>query len=492
MSFEAQLAAYQVLRTLWRDDPERYAVERLGMQLTHQQSAVLQAIAPEGAHVSVRSGHGTGKSAATAAAVWWFLECRNYPKIPCTAPTSHQLRDVLWAELGKWLRKADDTSRKRGDHPRLWLSKLFRKTQDRAFDRSAPDEWYAVARSSSKDNPDALQGFHASDIDISADGRSIIEGGEGDGQILFIIDEASGVFEEVFQVAEGALSSHGARLLMLANPTKTSGYFAESHRSRRGEFTCLHFKSSDSPLVAKDYREGLVRKWGEGSNIVRVRADGEFPKQEADVLISLELTEAALGRGPGRSRAKGRLGVDVARYGDDRSTFVNRVGNHVTYIETTAKQSTMATAGKAVALRRKLGSADICVDEIGIGAGVVDRLQELGEPVIGVNVAKSAPKRSRHKDDAQAGLLRDYLWLEMQSWMEDDEPTFAGADKDLAENLAGELASVKYSLDSSGRVTIESKKQMKARLGHSPDLADALGVTFAPERRTVHTLQVDL
>ena len=83
---------------------------------------------------------------------------------------------------------------------------------------------------------------------------------------------------------------------MLGNPTRNSGTFAASHTHHRGAYTCLHFRSDQSPLVDPTYRQTLVRKWGDSSNVVRVRADGDFPKQEADTLISLELTEACLHR----------------------------------------------------------------------------------------------------------------------------------------------------------------------------------------------------
>jgi hypothetical protein len=177
-----------------------------------------------------------------------------------------------------------------------------------------------------------LQGFHASDIRISDDGLSIVENHNSArrGEIMFVVDEGAGVADIVYEVAEGALASPNSSLLMGGNPTRSTGYFANSHRHNRGDFTCLHFRSSDSPLVAPGYREGLVRKFGEGSNVVRVRADGEFPRADDDTLIPLDLVEAAISRerhpGPGHQR---RLGVDVARYGDDRTVFILRAGPNV-------------------------------------------------------------------------------------------------------------------------------------------------------------------
>lgn len=482
------------LRKQWAVDPEQYAVERLGMRPTWQQKKIFQAIAPEGAKVSVRSGHGIGKSGATSGSILWFLETREYSKIPCTAPTSAQLRDVLWAELNKWIRKGDALSQRRGDNSRFWLSNLFTVNKDRVQDIGAPGEWYAVARTSGRDNPDALQGFHASNVEISEDGMSVADDGGGEGKILFVCDEASGIYEAVFEVAEGALSSHGARLLMLGNPTRTSGYFYRSHHADRGDFTALHFKSSESPLVDKNYRARLVRKYGEGSNVVRVRADGEFPKQEDDVLIGLDLTEPCIEREPvDHGHLPIKVGADIARFGNDRVTIWVRQGANLLHGEVHAKNDTMTTTGLIVKVANLFGADDIYIDGIGLGAGVVDRLREVRKAgrvkgrIHDVVVARSAPPRSNPYDtdvstvDAQGAKLRDYLWLEAQKWFRDDAPSFKMLAKDMAEDLAGEYTSVKYKHDSSGRLVVESKEEMKKRLGFSPDLADGVNLTFAPD-----------
>jgi len=478
--FKRERAAYVALRARWRDDPERYARERLGQRPTWQQSKIYQAIAPPGAKVSVRSGHGIGKSGATAGSLLWFLETRDYPKIPCTAPTASQLRDVLWAEIGKWIRHADAMSAKRGDHPRFWLSRMFRLTNDRVYDPSAKGEWFAAARTSSRENPDALQGFHASDIEISADGKTVERHGDG-GNILFMIDEASGVVDPVFQVAEGALSSPDSRLLMLGNPTKNTGYFADSHKKSRGEFTALHFKSSESPLVDPGYREKLVRKWGEGSNIVRVRADGEFPKQDDDVLIALEWCETAITRDAYLDKCEARIGVDPARFGDDRTVLVVRRGRDLLHIEVHSKQGTMQTVGQAINLRKRFNAKGIWVGVAGF-AGIADRLKELNEHCVEVNEGGGAP--STKGDDLHPELMRDWMWFAGMKWLRDERPSFITVARDIAEDLAGELASAKYSFDSSGRMKVESKDEMKKpnRIGRSPDLADALLITFAPDK----------
>jgi hypothetical protein len=465
------LAAYQVLRARWAHDPVAYARQRLGLQPTWQQEAMLRAIAPEGAKVSVRAGHGLGKSGCLACVIWWFLETRDFAKIPVTGPSSHQLRDVLWSELSKWRRSADAVSQARGDHPRVWLSRLFESITERVYDRSAEGEWFAVARTSSKERPEALSGFHGAP-----------------GALLFVLEEASGVLEQTFETSEGALSSPGARVIMVGNPTRNTGSFAASHKQHRSEYTSLHFRSQDSPLVDPEYRPRLARKFGESSNVVRVRADGEFPKQDDDVLISLELTEAALQRDRVPGSGVRRLGVDVARYGDDRTVLLLRHGPVVEHIAIYSKQDTMVTVGHVVRAAQAWHAAEVYVDVIGVGAGVYDRLAELqrerklSATVFAVNVAEAAPDRPTDQD-AQGKSLRDHLWLQTAAWLRDEAPMFA-ADDEPCEDLAGELSSVKYAPDSSGRLIIESKDAMKARHLRSPDLADSLIVTFyTPVRR---------
>jgi hypothetical protein len=488
--------AYQEMRAAWREDPINYAKNRLGLTPTHQQRELLNAIKEPGAKVTARSGHGTGKSAGLAAAIWWKLECFDYSKVPCTAPSAVQLRDILWAEISKWYRRSLDMSRAWGMPQDFWLSTLFEITQDKISAMGAPREWFAVARTARPEQPDALQGFHASEITISEDGSTIVVDEETKidtkdhrGQIMFVIEEAGGVHDKIFEVAEGALSSPNASLLMGGNPTRSTGYFAASHKQNRAEFTTLHFRSSDSPLVAPGYRPGLVRKFGEGSNVVRVRADGEFPRADDDTLIPLDAVEAAISRPHVDDVEPGdrRLGVDVARYGDDRTVFLLRDGPNVEHIRIEAKLDTMRVTGIIVNLIRKWHANSVHIDiSGGLGAGPYDRLREMKRAdklpkdliLVGVNVAEKAPHRSGLDTEHQPYRLRDYLWLEMADWIVNGEPSFEEVPRDISDDLAGELCSVRYAIDSAGRLVIESKDMMKKRGLRSCDLADALGTTF--------------
>jgi hypothetical protein len=473
----SQLALYLELRALWRASPLLYVQQRFGIEPTWQQAEILEAIKRPGAKVTVRSGHGIGKSSSAAWVLSWFIETHDYARVPCTAPSSHQLRDILWGELSKWRRVADDRSAQRGDPPRFWLSTLFKLTSESLYDPGAKD-WGAYARTARKDQPEALQGYH------------------GD-HLLYVIDEAPGVPEEIFQAAEGSLSGPENRLLMLGNPTRTSGTFHASHHKDRGSYTALHFRSQDSPLVAPDYRERLVKRWGEGSNVVRVRADGDFPKQEDDVLISLDLTELC----PSREHVSGQgariLGVDVARMGSDRTVLLLRHGRVVEHIQVVAKVDLMAVVGRVMSVVEPWAVDTIAVDLVGVGSGVFDRLHELRRQrlltcqVVAVDVSTAAPPK-KTEDEMQAFRLRDYLWLLTAQWLREAEPVFCAEDRQMCEDLAAELVSVKYSFNSHGALVVESKDEMRKRLGHSPDLADSLVCTFGPGVNTLPAVNLAL
>lgn len=433
----------------WRADPALFVRQMWGAKLEPFQAQALQQLA-SGDRVSIRSGHGIGKSTLDAWAVIWFLTTRYPAKVPVSAPTQHQLADVLVAELAAWWRRMPEQYRN-----------LFDLTTERFYLREAPESCFAAFRTGSVANPEALQGFHAD-------------------HLLFVLDEASGIPDIVFEVAEGALSTPSAKVLMTSNPTRTSGYFFDSHHKRRASWHVMRVSCADSSRVAPRYIEEMREAYGEESNVFRVRVLGEFPKAEDDVVIPLGLVEDAVSRTVAATPFKPVWGVDVARFGDDRTALAVRCGNSMpSPVIWWHGQDLMQTVGKVHDLyrdmlaRERAGEENRCpssilVDVIGIGAGVVDRLRELGLPVRGVNVGESAAGDSRFM------RLRDQLWWRVREWLEERDSSMV---EDPA--LIGELTSVKYKLTSSGKLQVEGKDEMKQRGLRSPDLADAWVLTFA-------------
>lgn len=435
----------------WREGgPALYAREVLGAEPTEQQWEASRAIV-QVRRVSIRSGHGTGKSTFMAWCALWFLSCYFPAKIPATAPTGHQLSDVLWAEIAKWHRILSERIPALGGQFE-WSSEAFRM-------KSAPNESFSVARTARPERPEALQGFHSDNI-------------------LFLIDEASGVADNVFEVAEGALSTDGAFVVMAANPTRQSGYFFDSHHKMRSTWAALHWDGEKSPRVSRQYIDNMARKYGRQSPVFKVRVNGDFVAA-ADGVISLELCEAAIIREVEPvSSARVIWGVDVARFGDDSSCLAKRRGN--VQIEPCKEwwgKDTMQTTGLIKAeWDRTLPHARpvaINVDVIGIGAGVVDRLRELGLPVVGINVAEAAAVNSG--TERQFARLRDELWWHSREWLEARDCRLCADDADMI----GELTTPTYSILSNGLIKVEGKAEMRARGVKSPNRADAWNNTFA-------------
>jgi phage terminase large subunit len=445
----AELSARQVAVLRWREiGPAEFAREVLGAEPTDQQLEAGRAIVAK-RRVSIRSGHGTGKSAFMAWCVIWFVACHFPCKVPATAPTGHQLSDILWAEIAKWHRVCCERLPAVGAELDWTAERFFRK--------NSPSEAFAVARTSRPEKPEALQGFHSENL-------------------LFLIDEASGVADNVFEVAEGALSTEGAFVVMAANPTRQSGYFFDSHHRMRAHWAPLHWNGEDSPLVSKSYVEQMAKKYGRHSPIFKVRVLGNFV-DAADGVISLELCELAKVRDVEvNTNAPIIWGVDVARFGDDSSAICKRRGNHqLAPVREWWGKDTMQTTGIVKQEWDKTPESErpkaINVDVIGIGAGVVDRLKEMQLPVVGVNVAESEAQRTQ--GDESFNRLRDELWWLGREWLERRDCRLADDEETI-----GELTTPTYKFLSNGKIQVETKDELRKRGVKSPNRADAFLLTF--------------
>lgn len=420
----------------WRSDPVRFVREALQAEPSAQQAEALRAFAVPGARVTIASGHGTGKSTLMAWLILWALTCFDDVKIPTTAPTAHQLNDVLWTEVRKWGARL----------PSLWKNAL-EVTADQV--RYAGCTGFAVARTGRKENPEALQGFHAENL-------------------FFLIDEASGVDDVVFQVAQGALSTPGARVLMAANPTRTSGYFYNSFHRDRDRWQRFTFSCLDSPHVAREYVDEVRTIYGEDSDIYRVRVLGQFPRAGDLQFIGTDIVEAAQSRHlikQAYEYAPVILGVDVARFGGDRTVVFKRQGLYAELLWTCQGMDLMATADRIAVLMDEHKADAVMIDAGGVGAGVCDRLRQMGHRPIDVQFGGASGL-------ANCLNKRSEMWWRMRDWLKDGA---IPPDEDLRDDLTAP----EYSFTTKGLVQLEKKEDMKKRGLHSPDVADALALTFA-------------
>jgi len=428
--------------------PALFVEEVLGVKPLPYQAEFLEAIASGERKISVRSGHGTGKStAASWAMLWYFL--MHYPnKVVVTAPTSSQLFDALFAEMKRWINELPPH-----------LQSVLNVKSDRVEHNSAPSEMFISARTSRAETPEALAGVHSE-------------------HVMLVVDEASGVPEKVFEAAAGSMSGHNATTIMLSNPTRSSGTFYESQTRMASSWWTRRWSCVDSPLVSDEFVDEMRMRYGEESNAFRIRVLGEFPLADDDTIIPFHLAEAAQHRDVQVSEETSVVwGLDVARFGTDATALCKRQGPIVTELRSWRGLDLMQTVGRVVAEYEALPDSrkpsEILVDSIGVGSGVVDRLQELELPVRGVNVAEAPSMGETYLN------LRSELWFKTKGWLEDRSCKLPSNDQ-----LIAELTSIRYSFTSSGKMKAESKDEMRKRGLQSPDLADALCLTMASDAVT--------
>lgn len=445
----------------YADHPVEFVEDLLHVTPDPKQADILRSVSAN-QMTSVRSGHGIGKSAVEAWTVIWFLTTRPFPKIPCTAPTQHQLFDILWAEVSKWLRNNKA------------LEREIQWTKEKVYMKQYPEEWFAVARTASK--PDALQGFHADDI-------------------LYIIDEASGVDDKVFEPVLGALSTPGARLLMCGNPTQLSGFFYESHHKNRGSYSTFHIDGRTSSRVSEEFVNTIITMYGEDSDVFRVRVAGEFPRQDNDVFIPLPLIEKSImtqWNAPERPSSI-HIGCDVARYGDDKTVIGYKLDEKVEFHKRRSGQDTMKTADDIVELGEMLvrrykytKTIPVKVDDSGVGGGVVDRLKQLKQfnperlwwlDVVPVIFGQRISHDFYH--DSTTYMMSIVKKL-LMPFTEDGLPKPVELILPDDNELVGQLSTRKYGMTEQSKIRVESKEAMKKRGLRSPDEADCVLLLCLP------------
>jgi hypothetical protein len=438
-------APFHFLADRYRNAPNGFWREILGIEPDPWQADANRALAHGHTRLSIRSGHGVGKSRWAAGSMCWFANTRVPMKIGVTAPSAPQLFDALWAEAKVVWNLL----------PPAWRE-LWDVQADRIELKAARDECFITARTARADKPEALQGLHAREL-------------------MLLVDEASGVDEAVFQSAGGSMSGAGAITILTGNPTRSTGFFWRTHNLERERWWCRRVSCTESKRVAPEFIAEIAERYGENSNAYRIRVLGEFPLAEADTLIPADLVETAMRREVEPDYTTGEIwGVDVSRFGADESVLIKRRGTRVTEPPRRWQQiDTMQLAGaiKAEFDLTPVGARPqlIAVDVIGIGSGVVDRLMEQNLPILGINVGETPSIAGRF------ARMRDELWIRAREWLESRRVSLPYDDK-----LRADLCAPRVTYLSDGRMQVESKQALRARGFASPDSADALCLTFCP------------
>lgn len=441
-------------------DPVGFCVDVLGETLWSRQNEILEAVRDH-THVSVRSGHKIGKSRTAVLLALWFYSCFDDARVIFSSTTSRQVDAVLWRELSKVL----STS----------------KTK-------IPGEFFKLARSGFKSEDfREIVGFTSKE----AEGMAGISGTN----ILYLIDEASGVPDEIFETIEGNRGGGvNTRIVLFSNPTRTVGEFFRSHRDPKSIYRAIHVSSEETPNVVENrivivglahrpWIEQMREKYGEDSAWYKVRVLGQFVENEEGRVVSLHAITVAEGRFD-ETPYTGRLHVGVDCAGDsgtgDESAFAARRGFKVRDI--IARRGLTADGHVAMVLGIIKEEKKLCPEDNETPFVVVDRDGTVGARVFAAFISH-VNTRGNERDFTLIGVrsgewakrapklyvrVRDELHGSLEAWLKE------GGAIPVDTNLEQDLHAAEWHADARNRSHVQNKDEIKAHLGRSPDKGDAV------------------
>lgn len=398
---------------------------------------------------AVKSCHDVGKSYIASRLICWWISAHPPGEafVVTSAPTFQQVRAILWREIGK-------------AHSKGNLIGTMNETEWKIG-----KELVGFGRKPSDYTPTAFQGIHAR-------------------YVLVVLDEACGVPESLWDAADTLIPNEASRILAIGNPDDPTTEFAKICQPHT-DWNKIKISAFDSPnftgekvqpgvgdlLISPTWVEEKRKKWGESHPFWQSKVLGEFPQQSATALLPLNLLFDATRRTIEPTEEESQhatIGVDVARFGNDRTVISIRKGGWARIIHSAVGNDTMETAALVKRFIHTYKAELAAIDTIGVGGGVYDRLSEENEPVFAM-VASGRP----HDYTTFANCRAEWYW-NLREVLERGELDIDPEDEDLL----SELASLQFKVDSRGRIQIESKDDMKKRGLNSPDRADALVLSF--------------
>lgn len=401
--------------------------------------------------MAVSSGRGIGKSALVSWLVLWMLSTRIGASVVVSANSEAQLRSVTWAEITKWLAMMLNSHWFEVSATRIMPSKWLTELVERDL-KKGTRYWGAEGRLWSEENPDSYAGLHNSD------------------GVMLIFDEASGVPDAIWDVAQGFFTENTPHRFWtsFSNPRRNSGYFFECFHAKRDFWKTKIVDARTVEDTDKNVYAQIIEEYGADSVQAHVEIFGEFPPEGDDQFISPQLVDEAASRPAYKDAAAPIvIGVDPARGGADSTVIVVRQGRDLLAIKRYRGEDTMAIVGRVIEAIEDYKPTLVALDEGGLGYGILDRLHEQRYKIVrGVNFGWKA------KNPIMYGNKRAELWGDMKNWLRT-------ASIPTDRQLKSDLTSPMKKPDSAGTIFLEGKKEMRARGLASPDAADALAVTFA-------------
>jgi hypothetical protein len=400
--------------------------------------------------MAVASGRGIGKSALVSWLVIWMLSTRIGGSVIVSANSEAQLRSVTWAEITKWLAMSLNSHWFEIAATRIMPAKWLTEIVERDL-KKGTRYWSIEGRLWSEENPDAYAGLHNHD------------------GVMLVFDEASGIPDSIWSVADGFFTENTPHRFHLAfsNPRRNTGYFYETFHAKRAFWRTRNIDARDVEGTDKNLYQRIIDEYGPDSYQANVEVYGAFPSEGDDQFIASNIVDDAMARPKHKDEsAPITIGVDPARFGSDATVIAVRQGRDIIALKRHRGADTMEVVGHVIDAIEEYKPALVCIDEGGLGAGVVDRLKEQRYKIRGVNFGNKAQKQLMY------GNKRAEMWGAMRDWLKD---AHLPPDRFLKTDLIGP----RVKPDSKGTIFLESKKDMKARGLASPDAADAIALTFA-------------
>jgi hypothetical protein len=441
---------------LWRTDPVQFVRDVFQVEPDAWQADFLRKYAKHN-KIAAKACKGPGKTCVLAWCAWHFLVVWPETKVAATSIDGENLRDGLWTEMAKWQNRSP------------LLLRAFTWRAERIVCNDEPKTWYMSARKWSKSadstqQANTLAGLHAD-------------------HIMFIIDEAGGVPQAVMAAADAALANAGsemlkhgvAKLLIAGNPTHLAGPLYRACTSERSEWEVITITGDpDSPMrsprISLEWARSLIRKYGRDHAWVKVNVLGEFPPASFNAILGADDCEKAMNRHVPASAYQHSakiLGVDVALQGDDRTVIMPRQGIAAFMPKILREPDPKQIAGTIARMAKKWEPDAIFIDDTGgYGSGVISYLRDWN--VAGVHGVQFAGKAG---DPHFANKRAEMLW-EAAAWVKN-----GGCLPPLPE-LTEEATATTY-FHNRDRLQITEKDLIKEVIGRSPDILDALGLTFA-------------
>ena len=441
----------------WRHDPVAFVRDNFQVEpdeWQHDALALAGGQAKPNRKLVMKACTGPGKSATLAWLGWHPLTCfaakGEHPKGAALSITADNLKDNLWAELSKWQSRS------------AFLSSAFTWTKEKIYANDHPETWFLSARSFAKDaNAEAigraLSGLHS--------------------QFPFILLDETGdmptaVGKAALQIFTG--NPTDAAVIQAGNPTSTSGLLYESCSTQAAGWEIITITADPAdpkrtPRVSVEHAQEMIDTYGRDNPWVMATILGMFPPSGFNALLSHEEVTAAMGRHvppQDYEHAARILGVDVAREGDDRSVIFPRQG--LASFKPIEMRNVRTIEGASMVLHKQTewqSDATFIDNTGGFGGGWVDQLVRMNSHPHPIHFAGKAT-------DPRYFNKRTEMWFLMAEWVK------AGGALPNVPELIGELTTPTYAFKGD-KLILEPKERIKARLGRSPDYADALALTFA-------------